>query len=168
MRKNLPYALVVVGGVVLDQITKAIVAAAIPHLTSRPVIPGFFNLTVVHNRGAIFGLGSRTSSPALTAVLMAAALAALGLVVYYFLKTPPNERLTKVALSLILAGALGNQVDRIIRGYVVDFLDFYVRGQHWPFFNVADSCISVGAVLLIISLVRRKPACTPSSSNSAL
>jgi signal peptidase II len=54
-------------------------------------------------------------------------------------------------------------VDRIVRGYVVDFVDLYVRNQHWPFFNVADSCISVGAVLLIISLVRRKPACTPSS-----
>ncbi len=167
MRKNLPYVLVVGLGVVLDQLTKAVVTAAIPHLGSRQVIPGFFNLTLVHNRGAIFGLGSRTSSPVLTFVLMAAALAALGFVIYYFLKTPPTERLTKVALSLILAGALGNQVDRVVRGYVVDFLDVYIKRQHWPFFNVADTCITIGAVLLVISLVRRKALCTPSSSDSA-
>ncbi|MDH4198308.1 MAG: signal peptidase II [Candidatus Aminicenantes bacterium] len=163
MKKNLPYALIVALGVVVDQVTKAVITAEIPHLASRTVIPGFFNLTLVHNRGAIFGLGSRTSSPVLTALLMAAALAALGLVVYYFFKTPSDERLTKVALSLILAGALGNQVDRLIRGHVVDFLDLYIKNQHWPFFNVADSCISIGAVLLLISLVRRKPSCTPSS-----
>jgi len=168
MKKNLPYALIVALGVVVDQITKAIITAEIPHLGTRPVIPGFFSLTLVHNRGAIFGLGSRTSNPVLTVLLMAAALAALGLVIYYFFKTPSDERLTKVSLSLILAGALGNQIDRLIRGYVVDFLDFYVKSQHWPFFNVADLCISVGAVLLLISLIRRKPACTPSSSNSDL
>jgi signal peptidase II len=84
--------------------------------------------------------------------------------VYYFVKTPAADRLMKVALSLVLAGALGNHLDRIFRGHVVDFLDFYIGRAHWPFFNVADSCITVGAGLLIfIFFFRRNPSCTPSS-----
>jgi signal peptidase II len=64
---------------------------------------------------------------------------------------------------MILAGALGNLADRLLRGYVIDFLDVYVKRWHWPFFNVADSCITIGALLLIAAFFRRKPACSPSS-----
>lgn len=88
----------------------------------------------------------------------------MGLVIYYFFKTPSSERLLKVSLSLILAGALGNLIDRVFRGYVIDFLDLYVKGWHWPSFNLADSCISIGALLLIyIFFFKKGPKCTPSS-----
>jgi signal peptidase II len=83
--------------------------------------------------------------------------------VYYFLKASPEEKWLKISLSLIIAGALGNFIDRIFKGYVIDFLDVSVRGWHWPSFNVADSCISIGAVLLIyIFLFKRSPTCSPS------
>jgi signal peptidase II len=62
-----------------------------------------------------------------------------------------------------MAGALGNQFDRLVRGHVIDFLDFYVGQAHWPFFNAADSCITIGACLMLFTLFRRKPACSPSS-----
>jgi signal peptidase II len=167
MRKNWPYLAFVVCLLGLDQLTKWLVARQIPLYSSRKVIPGFFSLTHIRNKGAIFGFFSHSASDAVFLALVAASLVALALVVYYFVKTPAAERGTKLALSLILAGALGNQVDRLVRGYVIDFLDLYVQNRHWPFFNIADSCITVGAVLLLIMLLKRKPACTLSSSESA-
>ena len=146
-----------------DQVTKAVVAGHVTLYESVPVIRGFFNITRIHNKGAIFGTFSQTGSPLVFALLTAASLAALGFVVYYFFKTPSTDGLMKFALTLILAGALGNQFDRLVRGHVIDFLDFYVGRAHWPFFNVADSCISVGACLMLVVLFRRKPSCTPSS-----
>lgn len=164
MKRNLPYLLIIAGGAALDQAVKAFIVRSVPHLASEVVIPGFFNLTRVHNRGAIFGLGSRSDSSVLSLLMMAASLLALALVVYYFVKTPAADRLMKVALSLVLAGALGNHLDRIFRGHVVDFLDFHIGRAHWPFFNVADTCISVGAGLLVyIFIFRRNAPCTPSS-----
>jgi signal peptidase II len=97
-------------------------------------------------------------------LLTLTSLAALALVVYYFFKTPPDEKLMKISLSFILGGALGNLADRIFRGYVVDFMDFYVKKWHWPSFNVADSCITIGAILLIfLFFFKRRPKCTLSS-----
>jgi signal peptidase II len=167
MRKNLPYLLFVAALLCLDQATKWLVVREIPLFGSRQLIPGFFSLTHIRNKGAIFGFFSHSGSQGVFIALLAASITALVLVVYYFVKTPAGERGMKLALSLILAGALGNQVDRLAHGYVVDFLDVYVGTRHWPFFNVADSCISIGAVLLLIRLIARKPACTPSSSESA-
>jgi len=167
MRKNLPYLAFVVFLLVLDQVTKWLIARQIPLYGTRKVIPGFFSLTHIRNKGAIFGFFSHTGSRSVFLALIAASLLALALVIFYFIKTPAAERGTKLALSLILAGALGNQIDRLGRGYVIDFLDLYVRNQHWPFFNVADSCITIGAALLLIMLLKRKPACTLSSSESA-
>ena len=149
MRKTLPYFILVVLILVVDQVTKSVVAKNIAFGTNRSLIPGFFNLSHVRNRGAIFGFFSQASDPLVFVLLTLASLAAFSLVVYYFIKVPDSERLLKITLSLILAGALGNLFDRIFRGYVIDFLDFYVGRYHWPSFNVADSCISVGAVLLL-------------------
>jgi signal peptidase II len=148
----------------VDQIAKWIIFKRVPLYSSLKVIPGFFNLTRIHNKGAIFGAFSQTNKPLVLVLLTAASSIALMLVVYYFIKTPASERGMKLALSLILAGALGNLVDRIFRGYVIDFLDFYIKNKHWPFFNVADSCITIGAFLLLIHLFIRKPECTLSSS----
>lgn len=164
MRGRIPYFLLIVILFAADQVTKALIARYIFLNTSKEVIPGFFQLVHIHNKGAIFGFFSHSGSRILYIFLTLASLVALILVVYYFFKVSPGERLLKVSLSLIIAGALGNFADRIFRGYVIDFLDVSVRGWHWPSFNVADSCISTGAVLLIfIFLFKRSPACSQSS-----
>jgi len=163
MKKNGPYFLIMIALVALDQATKHIIARTVDLYESVPVIPGFFNITRIHNKGAIFGTFSQANNKLVFALLTAASLAALALVVYYFFKTPSADKFMKVALTLIAAGALGNQFDRLIRGHVIDFLDFYVGKAHWPFFNAADSCITVGACLMLVILFRRKPECSPSS-----
>ena len=163
MNKNGPYLLIMLGLVALDQATKNLIARTVDLYESVPVIPGFFNITRIHNRGAIFGTFSQTNNRYVFLLLTAASLAALAMVVYYFFKTPAPDKLMKISLTLIMAGALGNQFDRLVRGHVIDFLDFYVGKAHWPFFNAADSCITIGALLMLVILFRRKPACTPSS-----
>jgi signal peptidase II len=163
MRRNTPYFLFILVMIALDQAAKAVISRTIELYESRPVIPGFLNLTRIHNRGAIFGAFNQSNNTAVFIALTVASLLALGLVVFYFFKTPSSDRLVKIGLSLIMAGALGNLFDRLTRGFVIDFLDVYVRNSHWPFFNVADACISVGAVLMLVIFFRRKPACTPSS-----
>jgi signal peptidase II len=158
MKRNPFYFVFILLLILADQVTKSLVARSLPLYRSHRIIPGFFNLTRIHNRGAIFGFFSQDGRPFVHLILAAASLSALILVIYYFFKTPPSDRLMKLALSLILAGALGNLIDRIFRGHVIDFLDFYIGRHHWPFFNVADSCISIGACLLILVFFRRKPA----------
>ncbi len=166
-KKNAPYFVFILVLMALDQAAKLVVSRAVELYGSRTVIPGFFNLTRIHNRGAIFGAFNQSNNTAVFVALTAASVLALGLVVFYFFKTPASDRLMKVSLSLILAGALGNLLDRFLRGYVIDFLDLHIGGAHWPFFNVADSCITIGAVLMVVIFFRRKPECTPSSSSSA-
>jgi signal peptidase II len=162
MKKHAPYLILMTALVALDQATKHLVARTVDLYESVPVIPGFFNITRIHNKGAIFGTFSQTNNKLVFVLLTAASLAALSFVVYYFFKTPSADKFMKVALTLIAAGALGNQFDRLIRGHVIDFLDFYVGQAHWPFFNAADSCITIGACLMLVILFRRKPACSPS------
>ncbi|MCJ7488138.1 MAG: signal peptidase II [Candidatus Aminicenantes bacterium] len=163
MKKNAPYVLIMIALVALDQATKHLIARTVDLYESVTVIPGFFNLTRIHNKGAIFGTFSQSNNQLVFSLLTAASFAALALVVTFFFKTPPGDKLMKVALTLIAAGALGNQFDRLIRGHVIDFLDFYIGKAHWPFFNAADSCITIGACLMLIILFRRKPECSPSS-----
>lgn len=160
---NGPYALLLLVLLAVDQASKAVVARTVALHQSITVIPGFLDITRVHNKGAIFGSFSRVASPAVRTLLMAASLVALGFVLYYFFKTPAADRLMKVALTLIAAGAVGNLFDRVVRGYVIDFVDAYVGRAHWPAFNAADSCISIGAVLMAVILFRRRPGCIPSS-----
>ena len=164
MKRRSIYLVFITVLLTIDQITKTAIFRSINPFDERSIIPDFFNLVHVRNKGAIFGFFSNADSSFIFVLLTVFSLAALGLVVYYFIKTPVSEKLMNVSLSLILAGALGNQVDRILRGYVIDFLDFNFWGWHWPSFNVADSCISTGAVLLIfIFFFKRGPECTPSS-----
>jgi signal peptidase II len=164
MKQRAFYFILIFIILLIDQITKAAVARFIPLNSSVEVIPGFFQLVHIRNKGAIFGFFNQSGSQAVYLLLTLASLVALGLVVYYFFKTPADERLLRLSLSLILAGALGNFLDRIIRGYVIDFLDFGLRGWHWPSFNVADSCISIGALMLVFMLLfKRSPKCSLSS-----
>ena len=160
MNRKSFYFLFILFFLIVDQLTKFIISRSIGLNNSLSVIPGFFDLVHVRNKGAIFGIFSRSGSQLVHILLMLASLVALALVIYYFFKTAISEKLLKISLSLILAGALGNLIDRIFRGYVIDFLDFSIKGWHWPSFNVADSCISVGALLLIFILFfKRSPKC---------
>jgi signal peptidase II len=165
MKQRIPHFLLIIFLLVVDQITKAWIARNIVLNSSKQVIPSFFQLVHIRNKGAIFGFFSQSGNRYVFVLLTLASLAALGFVVYYFFKASPGDKWLKISLSLIIAGALGNFIDRIFKGYVIDFLDVSVKGWHWPSFNVADSCISIGAVLLIfIFLFKRSPACSPSSS----
>jgi len=134
----------------LDQWTKALVAASMPLYSSRELIDGFFSLVHTRNTGIAFSLFA-DSGPLVRSVLVPLlSVAAVALVIYLFWNSPPAAGRTHWGLSLILAGAIGNLYDRAVYGYVVDFLDFYVGGYHWPAFNVADSCITIGAGLILM------------------
>lgn len=159
------FHLLVIVLVGLDQLTKVLVVKTMFLFQRVEVIPGFFNLTRIHNRGVIFGAFSNLNHPVGRIILATASLLALAVVFLFYLKTPITERMIKLSFSLILAGALGNLLDRLTRGYVVDFIDLHVGRHHWPYFNLADSFITVGGLLLIIFLFipQRKKQCSPSS-----
>lgn len=139
----------------LDQASKAVVARALAPGASRGVIPGLFNLTHVRNRGGAFGLLANVDGPWVEFFLIGFAAAALALVVGLLWRRP--DRLVGAALGLILGGALGNLFDRLRAGGVVDFLDFHLRGYHWPAFNLADSAIVLGAATLVVEVFRSRP-----------
>ncbi len=135
--------------VALDQFTKWLVAQRISLHDSVDVIPGLFRLTHVQNQGAAFGLFSESPSEWKVAMLILFSVAALAVVSALLWKNGNAMNATAIALSLVFGGALGNLWDRVANGRVIDFLDFYIGSHHWPAFNVADSAIVVGALLLL-------------------
>ncbi len=137
-----------------DQLTKRMVEASIPLHAVVPVIPHFFNLMYTYNPGAAFGLFSDSPAPWKTALLIAVSVVLLLAVSGIVLRSLAVERKAGVALALILGGAASNLLDRVRDGRVTDFLDFYIRDYHWFTFNLADSAIVAGAVLLVIHLLR--------------
>jgi signal peptidase II len=140
-----------------DQITKALVRSVVSLYDSRPLIPGLVDLAHVRNEGVAFGLFNSLDLPYKWAFTTALALAALGGITYYARHIRPSERMARVGLSMILGGALGNLIDRMWAGYVLDFMDVYWRGWHFWAFNIADACISIGAVLVFVDLLLVKP-----------
>ena len=122
----------------LDQLTKLIVTANLTLQESIPLIKGVFSLTLIHNRGAAFGIFKNQLHIFIFISLIAVAL------IYSMLKNNKSGKLYSLSLSLILAGALGNLLDRVFLGYVIDFLDFHI----WPVFNIADSAITCGTLIL--------------------
>jgi signal peptidase II len=151
--RKLSYLLISLAVLVLDQWTKWLVELHLPHHAAHPLIPGFLNLTHVRNTGVAFGLFATDhgGGSLLLVLLGLAALAAVGL---YFWFTPTRDRILLTALALVVGGAVGNLIDRITSGAVTDFVDVYVGNHHWPSFNVADSAISVGIVLMAIDSFR--------------
>jgi signal peptidase II len=137
--------------VAFDLWTKHWAAAHFMRGQTKTIIPGLFNLTLVHNTGAAFGLGAKWSM----SFFVTTSVLAICLVNYLLIRLRPEERIPRWALTLILSGALGNLIDRIRQGYVVDFFDFYVRRYHWPAFNIADACITVGAGLFFLEMLLR-------------
>ncbi len=163
MKKRVFYFVLIAVLLISDQVTKALIARNIAINSSIEILPNFLHLVHIRNRGAIFGFFSQSGNIWVFILLTLASLTALALVIYYFFKTSPSEKFLKISLSLILAGALGNLIDRVFRGSVIDFLDFSVEGWHWPSFNVADSCITIGALLLVFAfLFKRSSTCSPS------
>lgn len=140
----------------LDRITKWAVVQTIALDDAIPIIPGFFRLTHLENTGAAFSLFADSTSPFRTALLIAFSLAALAVVAMLLWRDRNQFNTATLALSLILGGALGNLWDRLADGKVTDFLDFYVGVHHWPPFNVADSAIVVGAMLLLVRMLRKE------------
>lgn len=141
--------------VLLDQITKFAVMGHLRIHESVAVIAGFFNLVHVRNRGMAFGFLNRPDINFGFYLLVVASLGAIALLMIWFIKLKESDRLTTLALSFILGGAVGNLIDRLRLREVVDFLDFYVGAYHWPAFNVADSAITVGTILLAINIFIR-------------
>jgi signal peptidase II len=139
--------------VVLDQIVKAIVRREIALNESITVIPGFFDLTRVHNTGTAFGFMNATDFPFKTVILACVAIGALAALAMYAATLPADQWLARIGLALILGGAAGNLIDRITEGYVVDFVDLYWSGWHFWAFNVADASITIGVALMILDLL---------------
>lgn len=133
----------------LDQATKAWVLATLPGAPPVTVIPGFFNLTFSRNTGGVFGLFSGAPSLGRRAFFVGATAVALGVIVLFLRRWGRESRLLSVALALVAGGAVGNLVDRLRFGSVVDFIDWHWRSHHWYTFNIADSAITGGAVLLV-------------------
>lgn len=141
----------------VDRLSKWAVANQIPLHESLSVIPGFFRLTHVQNRGAAFGLLSDAPTSWTLGALILFSLVALVVVSGLLWKNSHSMTWTGIGLALILGGTLGNLWDRLVDGHVIDFLDFSVIGYHWPAFNAADSAIVAGALLLVVEILFARP-----------
>lgn len=145
---NFRWLLIALIVLVLDQWTKHLAVANLVMYEPVPVMP-YFNLMLAHNTGAAFsfladaGGWQRWFFVGLTAVITV-------VLVFWLYRLPPKQKLLPLALTLVIGGAIGNVYDRMMYGYVVDFIDWYVGTQHWPAFNIADSAICIGAGLLIL------------------
>ena len=144
--------LLVVSAIVLviDQATKIYIDRTMDLHSSITVVENFFNITYLRNKGAAFGFLAHSSYRLPFFILVSMVAIAVIIVVFYRLR--PDQKFTAVALSLIFSGALGNLIDRVRLGEVIDFLDAHWYSHHWPAFNVADSAICVGVFLLAIDM----------------
>jgi signal peptidase II len=165
------YFLLALAAFVADQATKIAAHAWLRDRAPLPVVPDLFDLSYSRNPGGLFGSFAGWDSPWRALLLTVLPLVAIALIGRSLVAAEGLDRATRVGLALILGGATGNLCDRLIRGEVVDFLDVYASAPrladwlidtfgtaHWPTFNVADSCIVVGAGLLLVAIVRPRPA----------
>lgn len=139
--------------VLVDQVAKAMVRSRFELHESVTVIPGFFDLTRVHNTGAAFGFLDPVDFPFKTVVLALVAFAALAGLALYSISLEPGQKLTRLGLAFVVGGAAGNLIDRVTAGYVLDFVDLYRGDWHFWAFNVADVAINVGVALMILELL---------------
>ncbi len=150
--------LIVTGSVILfDQLTKAWILDRFKLGESLPVVLDFFNLTYVQNKGAAFGLLAQADPKFRVPFFIVVPIVALFSIIYVFQKVPDQDKKLATALSLVIAGAIGNLYDRLTLGFVIDFLDFHWKwGYHFPAFNIADSAICVGVGLIMLDLFTQK------------
>lgn len=147
-------SLTLIGGgtIILDQITKLFIQKAFRLNESVVVVQDFFSLTYIRNPGAAFGLFADQSAGFRSIFFLLVSVVALSILLYFLAQTPKEDTASLVAISLLFGGAIGNLIDRIRMGEVIDFLDFYIGRFHWPAFNIADSAITIGISLLMLHL----------------
>jgi signal peptidase II len=151
----------------LDQITKRMILDRFFEGETLTVIPHFFHVVSIRNTGIVFGLFQDPDGWSHRLVFIVLTIAAVALILYYSYRRKRECGLDFYPLSIILGGALGNLSDRILKGRVVDFLDFSFHGHHWPAFNIADSAIVMGVVflLLIQFTAQNDPSSSPSDNS---
>ncbi len=148
------FAAVTAASLVIDQATKVLVDRTMALYQSIPVIDGFFSITYMRNRGAAFSFLADFDYR--RPFFIAITLLAIAVIAVTFRKLRDDQRLAAFSLSLIFSGAVGNLIDRVRLGEVIDFLDVYWKTHHWPAFNVADSAICVGVALLALDMLREE------------
>lgn len=139
--------------IVLDQLTKIIVDRTMPLHHSIPIIDGFFSLTYVRNTGAAFGIFAGSHEVFRLPFLIGVSILAIGFILVMLKRLRDDATGLLTALTFILAGAIGNLIDRVFHGEVIDFLDVYYSTYHWPAFNLADSFITVGVTITLVYLI---------------
>ncbi len=139
--------------IALDQISKMAILQWLPMFENVPVIPGFFNITHIHNPGGAFGFMAGQGPQVRSLLFLAISTLAAAVILFFYLRTPAGYKWLSMAFLLIFGGAVGNMIDRLRFREVVDFLDFYAGAYHWPAFNVADSGITVGMTILVYHLL---------------
>lgn len=153
----MPYLLSICGLIIfLDQMTKLFVIRYVPLHTGKEIIPGFLNLVHARNTGAAFSFLASADASWRAPFFIVASVLMIAVILFAYGKLRKEDIWTRTAYSLIVAGAAGNLVDRLRLGAVVDFLDVYVGSYHWPAFNVADSAITIGALMLLLSLIKQR------------
>jgi signal peptidase II len=155
--RNNSFAAIAVLVVALDQVTKALVSARMTLGESIPLIDGLLSFTYIRNTGIAFGMFNDGTGGLKMAILTATTVLALGFLIWLLGDLSPRDRIGGAALGLVAGGAIGNLVDRLRLGEVVDFIDVYWRTHHWPFFNAADSAITVGVTALLVREVFFRP-----------
>lgn len=139
--------------IILDQLTKYIILTTMPLHNSIPVIPGFFSITHIHNPGGAFGMFADGSPLLRKFLFLVVSSLAICFVLYFYHSTPLTHRFLSLGFAMIFGGAVGNMIDRVRFGKVVDFLLFYIRDWYFPAFNVADSAITIGVTIFVIHLL---------------
>jgi signal peptidase II len=155
------YLLVSLAVLFLDQWTKGLVTRMLEVHQSRSIVQDVFDVTYVRNTGAAFGLFASVDSSIKAVLLNSVAVVVFLVVSAYALRSSHRSVRLQVGLALILGGAVGNLLDRVRFGYVVDFLDFAISGHHWPAFNIADSAICIGVGLLFLDMLRQDESEAP-------
>jgi len=153
MRERRLEILLPIAIVAIDQATKAMVRARLPLFASRTIIPGFMDFTHVPNSGIAYGLLQNVNFPFKTALIAMVAATAMISVGLYAASLARHQLIARIGLALIIGGAAGNLIDRVVVGSVVDFVDVYWRTWHFWVFNVADSAISVGVTVMILDML---------------
>ena len=151
---NKYFLLLIISGsmIVLDQYTKFMVTLHIPLNYSVQVVEGFFNLTHIRNSGVAFGLFADQQYEYKALMFITISTIAIMAILVIFHQNQKSKKLVQMGLILIFSGAIGNLIDRTLHGGIIDFVDFVFKGYHFPAFNIADSCITIGVSLMVIDL----------------
>lgn len=142
--------------IIIDQYTKFMVTLHIPLNYSVKVIEGFLNLTHIRNSGVAFGIFSDQQSELKPYFLIFVSIIAIIAILIIFHQTEKDKRMVQTALILIFSGAIGNLIDRVLHKEVIDFIDLFINNQHWPAFNIADSCITIGVMFMAADMFAGK------------